>query len=92
MDLEANPLFNLPTFDAPNSDASSESSFTSSVEDIPPSIATPTAAVLYTVNIKNHVPVKLDLTDSNYTEWRCFMDCLHWEIRPPFSPLLQANP
>ena len=30
--------------------------------------------MLQTVNIKNHVPVELDLTESNYTEWRCFFD------------------
>ena len=26
------------------------------------------------MNIKNHVPVELDLTESNYTEWQCFFD------------------
>jgi hypothetical protein len=26
------------------------------------------------VNIKNHIPVELDLTDSNYTEWRSFFN------------------
>jgi hypothetical protein len=30
--------------------------------------------VLQTVNIKHHVPIKLDITESNYTEWRCFFD------------------
>jgi hypothetical protein len=31
-------------------------------------------AVLHTVNIKSHVPIELDLTESNYTEWRCLFD------------------
>jgi len=26
------------------------------------------------VNIKAHVPVELDLAESNYTEWHCFFD------------------
>jgi hypothetical protein len=69
MDMDANPLFDLPP-----SDASSDSSFTSSIEDIAPAVAPPLPAVLQTINIKSHVPVELDIAESNYTEWRCFFD------------------
>jgi hypothetical protein len=69
MDMDANPLFDLPP-----SDVSSDSSFTSSVEDIAPAVALLPPAVLQTVNIESHVPVELDIAVSNYTEWRCFFD------------------
>ncbi|CAN6339457.1 unnamed protein product [Urochloa humidicola] len=32
------------------------------------------AAVVQTVNIRSHVPVTLDMDESNYTQWRCFFD------------------
>jgi hypothetical protein len=32
------------------------------------------ASVVQTVNIRNHVPILLDITDSNYNQWRCFFD------------------
>jgi hypothetical protein len=31
-------------------------------------------AVIQTVNIRNHVPLILDLSDSNYSQWRCLLD------------------
>ena len=31
-------------------------------------------AVVQTVNIRNHVPILLDLLDSNYSQWRCCFD------------------
>lgn len=68
--LESNPLYDIPN----SSDASSENSFTSSVDDVPPAVTTPTAAVLQTVNIKSHVPIELDLANSNYAEWCSFFD------------------
>ncbi|CAD6256837.1 unnamed protein product [Miscanthus lutarioriparius] len=70
MDLASNPLYDLPN----SSDANSESTYTSSIDDVPPAVAMPTAAILQTVNIKSHIPVELDLADSNYAEWRCFFD------------------
>jgi hypothetical protein len=30
--------------------------------------------VVQTVNIRNHVPILLDLLDSNYSQWRCLFD------------------
>jgi hypothetical protein len=68
MDANSNPLFEHHL-----SDVDSESS-ASSVVDAAPSVTTSTVAVLQTFNIKSHVPVELDLAESNYTEWRCFFD------------------
>ncbi|XP_039797501.1 uncharacterized protein LOC120662418 [Panicum virgatum] len=31
-------------------------------------------AVVQTVNIRSHVPILLDLLDSNYSQWRCCFD------------------
>jgi hypothetical protein len=31
-------------------------------------------AVVQTVNIRNHVPIQLDLSDSNYSQWCCLLD------------------
>jgi hypothetical protein len=31
-------------------------------------------AVLQPVNIRNHVPILLDLLESNYSQWRCLFD------------------
>jgi len=67
MDMESNPLFGVDL-----SDAGSYSS--SSIDNDPPAVTTPPAAVLQTVNIKAHVPVELNLAESNYTEWHCFFD------------------
>ena len=68
MDLESNPLYDLPN----SSDSDFENSYTSSIDDVSPAINTPTAAVLQTVNIKSHALVELDLADPNYAEWCCF--------------------
>ncbi|XP_062224693.1 uncharacterized protein LOC133923398 [Phragmites australis] len=32
------------------------------------------ASVVQTINIRSHVPVTLDINDSNYSQWRCFFD------------------
>ncbi|CAN6283452.1 unnamed protein product [Urochloa humidicola] len=32
------------------------------------------ASVVQTVNIRSHVPVTLDMDESNYSQWRCFFD------------------
>ncbi|CAN6304092.1 unnamed protein product [Urochloa humidicola] len=37
---------------------------------LPPAPAT----VVQTVNIRSHVPVTIDMDESNYTQWRCFFD------------------
>jgi hypothetical protein len=70
--MDVNPLFNANLSDGDNSSASSISgeSFTGPA----PTVTTPPVAVLQTVNIRAHVPVELSITDSNYTEWRCFFD------------------
>ncbi|CAD6244123.1 unnamed protein product [Miscanthus lutarioriparius] len=67
MDMEANPLFGVDLSDA-------GSSLSSSVDNDPPTVTAPQAAILQTVNIKEHVPVELNLAESNYTEWCCFFD------------------
>jgi hypothetical protein len=63
-----------PLFDADQSDTSSEASYTSSVAIDGSAASTPPTFVLQTVNIKNHVPVLLELAEPNYDEWRCFFD------------------
>jgi hypothetical protein len=32
------------------------------------------SSVIQVVNIRNHVPITLDLEDGNYSQWRCFFD------------------
>ncbi|CAN6238986.1 unnamed protein product [Urochloa humidicola] len=32
------------------------------------------ASVVQTINIRSHVPVTLDMEDSNYSQWRCLFD------------------
>jgi hypothetical protein len=73
MDAMENPLFQGDLSDAASSHSSSASSDDAlSLTDS--FVQPPSATVLQTVNIKNHIPVELDLTDSNYTEWRSFFD------------------
>lgn len=55
--MEANPLFE---FDISEVD--------SSVDKDLPAIDSPSAVVLQMMNIKSHVPVVLDIAESNYTE------------------------
>jgi hypothetical protein len=33
-----------------------------------------TASVVQTINIRNHIPVVLDYTTTNYSQWRCCFD------------------
>jgi hypothetical protein len=68
--MDENPLFGLDVPSAPSSPSSSldGASFTGAAA------ATPSVAVLQTVNIKSHVPVVLELANPNYDEWRCFFD------------------
>jgi len=72
MDTNANPLFEFQQSDAASNSSGSSIDFDASFDT--PAMAAPPAAVLQTVNIKAHVPVELDLAESNYTEWRCFFD------------------
>ena len=70
--MDVNPLFEFNQSDADSSSSGSSVSYEASFDA--PVLPTPTAAVLQTVNIKTHVPVELNLAESNYTEWRCFFD------------------
>jgi hypothetical protein len=72
--MDVNPLFDADVSDAESSSASSVGgeSYTGAIAHI--NTAPPTSAVLQTVNIKSHVPVVLELTESNYTKWRTFFD------------------
>jgi histone deacetylase 1/2 len=45
----------------------------SSGDEAPPQ-APAAASTLHTINIRNHVPVILDLDQSNYGQWRCLFD------------------
>jgi hypothetical protein len=71
--MDRNPLFDVDVSDADSSSHSSidGESYTAAAA---PSITTPTVAVLQTINIKSHVPIELDLTESNYTGWCCLFD------------------
>ena len=68
--MDSNPLFDA---DVSNVDSSSSSSvdggesYTATVSPLPTN-------VLQTINMKSHIPVELDIAESNYTEWRCFLD------------------
>jgi hypothetical protein len=58
-----------------HSPAHSSSSSDSGVSDFFLDAPQPASlAVVQTVNIRNHVPVILDLADSNYNQWRCLLD------------------
>jgi hypothetical protein len=48
-------------------------SATSSSDDEPPLVLA-AASTLQTINIRNHIPVVLDLDRSNYGQWRCLFD------------------
>jgi hypothetical protein len=71
--MDVNPLANADLSDGESSSSSSKSSVVgaSFTETF---IQPHSPTVLQTVSIKNHVPVELDLTESNYSEWRCFFD------------------
>ena len=70
--MDVNPHFEFNQSDADSSSSGSSVSYEASFDA--PVLPTPTTAVLQTVNIKTHVPVELNLAESNYTEWRCFFD------------------
>ncbi|XP_066320050.1 uncharacterized protein [Miscanthus floridulus] len=75
MDVNANPLFNADVSDVESSSTSSTSSTSIDGDSYTtPAKTTPQVAVLQTANIKNHVPVELDIAESNYMEWTCFFD------------------
>jgi hypothetical protein len=54
-----------------NSSSSSASDVSAAFLDDPQAAS---LAVVQTVNIRNHVPINLDLLDSNYSQWRCLFD------------------
>ncbi|XP_025806707.1 uncharacterized protein LOC112885264 [Panicum hallii] len=58
-----------------HSPAHSSSSSNSGDSGLPLGAPQPASlAVVQTVNIRNHVPILLDLFDSNYSQWRCLFD------------------
>jgi hypothetical protein len=52
----------------------SSSSSDSGVSDFLDALHAVSLVVVQTVNIHNHVPIVLDLSDSNYSQWCCFLD------------------
>ncbi|XP_066396521.1 uncharacterized protein [Miscanthus floridulus] len=96
MDVNANPLFNTDISDVESSSTSSAS--ISSDSYTAPAMTMPPAAVLQTVNIKTHVPVELDIAESNYTEWCCFFDAfvgkfgLSNHLATPLTPADRRDP
>jgi hypothetical protein len=70
--MDVNPLFDTDVSDAESSSSVGGASYTGAVTAF--TAAPPTSAVLQTVNVKSHVPVVLELTEPNYTEWRTFFD------------------
>ena len=69
--MDTNPLHDADLSDGESSSSTSSIGRVSFTETV---VQPPSSTVLQTVNIKNHVPVELNLTESNYTEWRCFFD------------------
>ena len=69
--MDTNPLHDADLSDGESSSSTSSRGRVSFTETV---VQPPSSTVLQTVKIKNHVPVELDLTESNYTEWRCFFD------------------
>jgi hypothetical protein len=69
--MDANPLSNADPSDGESSSSTSSVNGASYTETV---IQPPSSTVLQTVNIRTHVPVKLDITESNYTKSRCFLD------------------
>jgi hypothetical protein len=70
--MDVNPLFNANLNDTDSS--STASSINGESYTAAPVITPPSTVVLQTMNIKSHVPVVLELTEPNYTEWRTFFD------------------
>ncbi|TVU03330.1 hypothetical protein EJB05_51139, partial [Eragrostis curvula] len=67
-DMERNPIF------SPSASLDFENTSASSTSDGGAVPKHTTAAMLPTVNIRAHVPVTLDVNESNYSEWRMFFD------------------
>jgi hypothetical protein len=68
--MDSNPLFDADVSDV-DSNSSSSTDIGESYTAAPSTLPT---NVLQSINIKSHIPVELDINDSNYTEWRCFID------------------
>jgi hypothetical protein len=73
-----------------------QSHSSSSSGDETPSPEPAPASTLQTINIRNHVPVVLDLDQSNYGQWRCLFDSIFGKFgldehicTPP--PIAQRN-
>jgi hypothetical protein len=56
---------------SPGHSSSSESGATNPFFDAPQPAS---LSVLQPVNIRNHVPIQLDLLESNYSQWRCLFN------------------
>jgi hypothetical protein len=67
------PRLPLPFLAAAAMALSPVHSDTSSSDDEAPLVPA-AASTLQTINIRNHVPVVLDLDQSNYGQWRCLFD------------------
>jgi hypothetical protein len=68
--MDSNPLFDADVSDVESNSSSSTDageSYTAAASSLPTN-------VLQSINIKSHIPVELDINESNYTEWRCFFD------------------
>jgi hypothetical protein len=73
---------------SPGHSSSSESGATNPFFDAPQLAS---LAALQPVNIRNHVPIQLDLLESNYSQWRCLFDYVigkfgltgHFRLPPP---------
>ncbi|KAL6619298.1 hypothetical protein ACP70R_034437 [Stipagrostis hirtigluma subsp. patula] len=65
----ANPIFSPE----PSSSSTSTSSSATSSPPHPPLPSTP-ASVIRMVNIRSHIPITLNLQQSNYSQWSSFFD------------------
>lgn len=66
--FDMNPLFDVAS--SASHDSSSTTSASSGTAPPPP----PSAASLQMVNIKSHVPIVLNVAESNHADWCCFFD------------------
>ncbi|KXG25752.1 hypothetical protein SORBI_3006G001700 [Sorghum bicolor] len=62
---DVNPLING---DLSGDDSSQSSNGSDSI------VQPPSATILQTINIRHHIPVELNITESNYAKWQDFFD------------------
>jgi hypothetical protein len=70
--MDSNPVFTNPVFSNNSPRSTSSSSVSSGFLDEPRQASRTAVDIVQTVNIRSHVPVTLELTNPNFSEWRMF--------------------